>query len=368
MPGEDAEAVQNKLNIYITQQSAETEAEKDALEVSVVNYFRFKRVDRADVAAETRVVNDVQNNFEDRQCLRCADLVANLAASPAATIIQLRSLTHGISWILGQIDLLEEHLHTSRSFHPSQRVIAIHICGRNPKDLFTDPLVRQLNQDYLSGLHGPGKITAAQAAELLQADRPADMDPGEFERRLGGWLNEMVDIPEGQAPLRQSLAEARADLLRRYEEVEQREAIDLALAVEAAMVSVNDECMKRLRYRRESERGQQAGMRLFLQLQRMRLMNPGLVGGTSDEAATAAAAAPAAGPAEAAPSAPATASETVHRTEAAAPQVDGGTRSNDKAPQTGGDPGPDPLTWTPQQVKEFIAKQRQKRASEQQRE
>ena len=57
-----------------------------------------------------------------------------------------------------------------------------------------------------------------------------------------------------------------------------------------------------------------------------------------------------------------------HRTEAAAPQVDGGTRSNDKAPQTGGDPGPDPLTWTPQQVKEFIAKQRQKRASEQQRE
>jgi hypothetical protein len=368
MPGEDPEAVQNKLNNYITEQGADTEAERDALEVSVVNYFRFKRVNRADVAAETRVVNNVQNNFEDRQCLRCADLVTNLAASPAATIIHLRSFTHGISWILGQIDLLEEHLRTSRSFHPSQRVIAIHICGRNPKDLFTDSLVRQWNLDYLSGLHGPGKITAAQAAELLQADRPADMDPGEFERRLAGWLNDLVDIPEGQALLQASLAEARAELLRRYEEVEQREAIDLALAVDAAMVSVNDECMKRLRYRRESERGQQAGMRLFLQLQRTRLMNPGLVGGTSAEPAATAATTPAEGPPAAAPETPAAASETVHRTEAAATQVDGGTRSNDKGPRTPGDLPSDPTQWTPQQVKEFIANQRRKLASEQQRE
>jgi hypothetical protein len=41
MPGESAEAVQNKLDRYITEQGAETEAEKDALELSVLNYLRL---------------------------------------------------------------------------------------------------------------------------------------------------------------------------------------------------------------------------------------------------------------------------------------------------------------------------------------
>jgi hypothetical protein len=201
MPGEDPEAVQNKGDIYITELGAQTQAERDAIELSVLNYFRVKRCHNADIAAETRVVNDVQNNFEDRQCLRCADLVGNLALSPAATIIALLSFTHGISWLLSQIELLEEHLQTSCSFHPSQRVLLIHLLGRKFQDLFTDAVARQLNIDYLSGLHGPGKLTPAQAASLFWQDRPADMDPGEFERRLGGWLNDLVSIPEGQALL-----------------------------------------------------------------------------------------------------------------------------------------------------------------------
>jgi hypothetical protein len=126
--------------------------------------------------------------------------------------------------------------------------------------------------------------------------------------------------------------------------------------------------MRRLRYRRESERGQQAAMRLFHQLQRMRLLYGEALGATVVEADTEAGTGPATGAPAAAPEPPAAASEVVHRTEAAATQAAGGTSSNDEAPRTGGDPGPDPLAWTPQQVKEFIAKQRQKRAAEQKRE
>jgi hypothetical protein len=368
MPGESAEEVQNKVDIYITELGAQTQAERDAIELSVLNYFRVKRVHNADIAAETRVVNDVRDNFEDRQCTRLADLVADLAASPAATIIQMRSFTHGIDWLLGQIELLEEHLQTSYSFHPSQRMLIIHICGRNLQDLFTDPVVKQWDIDYLSGLHGPGKLTAAQAASLFWLDRPADMDPGEFERRLGGWLGELVSIPEGQALLKQSLAEVKAELQNRLAVVEEREAIDLDLAVEEAMVSVNADCMKRLRYRRESERGQQAGMRQLHQLQLMRLKHGEALGATIAEVPTRAGAAPAREPSDAAPSTSAAAGEAGHRTEAAATQAEGGASSNDQAPRAPGSPGPDPFAWTPQQIKEFVAEQRRKRAADQQRE
>jgi hypothetical protein len=368
MPGENAEEVQNKIDIYITEHGAQTQAEKDAIELSVLNYFRVKRCHKADIAAETRVVNKVQDNVEDRQCLRCADLVGNLALSPAATIIGLRSFTHGISWLSGQIELLEEHLQTSCSFHPSQRVLLIHLLGRRLQDMFTDQRIRQLNIDYLSGLHGPGKLTPAQAASLFWQDRPADMDPGEFERRLGGWLDELVSIPEGHALLKESLAEVKADLHRRLAVVEEREAIDLELATREAMVSVNADCMKRLRYRRESERGQQAGIRQLHQLQLMRLKHGEALGATVVAMPAGAGPATAAGQPEAAPSPSAAAEEVVHRTEAAATQAAGGTTSNDEASRTPGGLGPDPATWTLQQVKEFMAEHRRKVDAERQRE
>jgi hypothetical protein len=135
---------------------------------------------------------------------------------------------------------------------------------------------------------------------------------------LAAWLKELVGINRGQAQLRQSLAELRADLEQRPAEVDEREAIDLALAVREAKVSVNNGCMKRLRYRRESERGQRAAIRLFHQLQMMRLKY-------GDRLGIGAAAAPAA-PAEPERAAPsggespsAPPAENGQRTEAATP-------------------------------------------------
>jgi hypothetical protein len=337
MPGENPQDVQNKINRYITQLGAATEPEQDGIEVAVMNFIRGRRANKADVAHNTRVVNDVLNNFEDQQALRCADLVENLADSPSTCIIALRSFTHGIHHLLQQIELLDEHLRTSRSFHPSQRVLAIHLCGRRPQDLFTDELVRQWDIDYLSGLHGPGKISAAQAAQLLGRDRPADMDPGEFERRLGGWLQNLDSIEEGRALLKQGLADARRDLLERLKEVEAREVIDRALAVQQAMQSVNAQCMKYLRYRRECERGTQAALRLVLQLQRMRLDYGDQLGETLDEDEPAPAPTGDASDSRPQPGvetegespAPGT-EEAVYRNEAGATQVAGGSGGNNE--------------------------------------
>jgi len=257
--------------------------------------------------------------------------------APAATIIQLRSFSHGIHYLLNQIELLEEQLQTTCSFHPSQRGLAIRLSARKPENLFTDPIVRQWNIHYLSGLHGPGKITAAQAAALLWQDRPADMDPGEFERRLGGWLDELDGIKEGQALFREDLAEVKERLRERLEVVEQREEIDRALAVQQAMVSVNAECMKYLRYQRECERGTQAALRLVHQLQRMRLNYGDQLGGPIDDeepdpipTGEASDSGPQPGVATGGESAAPGAEEAVYRNEAGATQVAGSSGGNNE--------------------------------------
>jgi hypothetical protein len=88
-------------------------------------------------------------------------------------------------------------------------------------------------------LHGPGKITADQAAEILENDRPADMGPEEFARRLGEWLSELVDARQSHALLKESLARVKAGLLAWREVVAEREAEDRERAIEAATVSIN---------------------------------------------------------------------------------------------------------------------------------
>jgi hypothetical protein len=163
------------------------------------------------------------------------------------------------------------------------------------------------------------------------------MDPGEFERRLGGWLQNLDSIEEGQALLKQGLADARRDLLERLKVVETREAIDKALAVQQAMQSVNAECMKYLRYRRECERGTQAAMRLLHQLQRMRLNYGDELGTTIDDeepgtvpTGDARDSGPSPGVATGVESPAPAAEEAVYRSEAGATQVAGGAGSNNE--------------------------------------
>jgi hypothetical protein len=335
MPGEDPQALQDRLDLYINELGARTQAERDALEVSVLNYHRFKRADRADTAAETRVVEDVKNNFDDRQLTRLDALVANLAASPVATILELRRFTRGITWCLEQLEQLDLHLETHPALNPGQLLLAIYLSARRPQNLFIDDLVMKWNLRNLSAQYGPGKLSAASAAGFLYKARPEGMTRAEFEYYLGERLGEMVSVEEGQTFLLDSLDELRAGLLRRFDEVKERETIDEERAVEEAAVSVNADCMKRLRYRRETQRAQESAMRLFHQLKAQRLkhgeepVEPAAE--EADASETGAKAEPAAAPGASEP-----AGEAVHRTEAAATQVSDGIGSNDDVFSTAG--------------------------------
>jgi hypothetical protein len=286
-----------------------------------------KRAEKTSIAAATRIYNDVLNNEDDRQALRCADLVAKFPVTPATTVLALRRFSIGIFWMLEQVELLEQHLQTHTSLEPHQRLLAIRLTGRNSRDMFTDPIVKQWNLDYLSGLYGAGNITVAQAAELLAEDRPVAVPLNEFDWILAKWLKELVSVKEGQALLRQSVAELKAELQERLQEIEKREAVDRELALEQAKLTVDAECMKYLRYIRESDRGNQAAMRQFHQLQMVRLKyGDQLASAAEDEdsAPAEAASAPQPGPSTAEESPSHQELVIGYRNEAGAAQADGG--------------------------------------------
>jgi hypothetical protein len=259
----------------------------------------------------------VANGFHARQSERLHDLILKLATSPAATINELMSFSFGLLYQIEQVEILEYQLRVTRSLHPGQRLDLIHLCGCRPCDLFTNRTINEINIYYLSGLYGPGKLSALDAALIFQNDRPEDVGPEEFARRLKGWLPEMLDTREGQARLRELLADLKAELRERLAQVIESEDVDRARAVEAAKVSVNHECMLRLRYMRESGRAWEAGLNMVHQLRLARLKRPVELAGSR------AAAAPEAGSARSAEGA-----EAAHRTEAAAPEVAGGHGGN----------------------------------------
>jgi hypothetical protein len=315
LEGEEDEAeIQAKIDRYIIELGAVTEAERDQAELAVHAFFRVRRVRRADRAAEARVKNRVKNLDDEDEGLVLNDIVAGLKADPVATIFRLRGSSLGIHWILNQVVLLEEYLHNRYSFHPSERVRAIQLCGRRPQDLFHDPVVLRWDLVYLSGLHGPGQITAQQAAVILWDDRPEGMPLDEFERRLGELLPQLDDRAQGRTFLLEMLQGMKDGLLERLAVIEQREQIDGPLEIREAEVSANADCMRRLRYQRENERARQGALRELRALQEMRLKYQGVLGEPVAEASPTDGfedvPAPAAGPA------------TVSRTEAGATQVE----------------------------------------------
>ena len=72
----------------------------------------------------------------------------------------------GLSYLLEQVNLLDETVQTSTSVWPTQRVFLSYLLGRNPRDLFIDPVVMQWNLMYLTGLHGT-ELTTEQAVDLF---------------------------------------------------------------------------------------------------------------------------------------------------------------------------------------------------------
>jgi hypothetical protein len=127
------------------------------------------------------------------------------------------------------------------------------------------------NLAVISGCNGAGALSAADLRAILAFDRPEDIGEAEYERRLSDELDRLVSQEKGQEYLCQILDEYEAKLRTLRAEAIEPRAIDRALALREATVSVNRDCMLRLRYQREHERGMQSAIRTFALVQDRRL-------------------------------------------------------------------------------------------------
>jgi hypothetical protein len=334
LPGEDAAGAEQKRQNYINELGATGEAEVDQATLAAAHLIRGIRCLKADAAAEGGGVDDIprQRGLErELETLRLIDL---LDTEPAAALLQLREISNGLTWLLGQIKLLDDSLLNRTSLHPSQRLMALKICGRRPQDMFVDTLILTFDLDVISGCHADAaRLTDGELACILQADRPPDVPPGEFQRRLADVRHWLTSPAEAQKAQRDVLAEYRQKLLTQLQVVSLREELGDLRAANQARVSASKECMLRLRYLRESDRGCQGALRELRRLQEWRLKH----GAELDIQTPACAPGPAIG--NAADTAPETGAETlpaeapngpdqtVSRTEAAAPEVAGGSSS-----------------------------------------
>jgi hypothetical protein len=271
MPGESAEELRERSGRYVSEFQAGSQLEHDLLQTAAWDFTRLRRCLVADRAAEMRHYNEVDSGYEETDSARTFVLIDNFAASPAATLMEMLALVPGIDWVLTQVRTLRGYLNDRTSLHPSQRRLGIMLLGRRCTELFTSELVMDWNLGVISGCNGAGALSAADLKAILAFDRPEDIGESEYERRLSEELDRLVSMEKGQEYLCQILDEYEAKLRTLRADAIERRAIDRALALREATVSVNRDCMLRLRYQREHERGMQSAIRTFALVQDRRL-------------------------------------------------------------------------------------------------
>src|SRR5262249_24376469 len=151
-------------------------------------------------------VQAAENGPDAARARRLTQLTGKILSSPVETIAELKTFSDGLVYLLEQVELLEDQLAFSQFLHPGERVLAIHLSGGRPSDLFVDLSVMQGNLRSPSAIHGPGRISAADAAQIFMHARPQNLGLEEYARRLGEWLGELVDVAEGRACLEESVA------------------------------------------------------------------------------------------------------------------------------------------------------------------
>jgi hypothetical protein len=157
--------------------------------------------------------------------------------------------------------LIRERLRTHASLEVSQRREFLFLTARRPVDLFRDVTIYDLDRLYLGAISGPGSFTAAEAANALLLDRPAEMSEEEFERRLEPMVQNLPTIAEGHAALVALVERTIAELTERVELVRIREVRHLVLADDKARDEVTSEAEKHERHHTMAMRGTNASFR-----------------------------------------------------------------------------------------------------------
>ena len=205
-PDEDPQEVQNTIDLWATQLGAVTAPELAQVKTAVHSNLTANRCWESQEAASVRTGHSIREGFDDRSAASVQACAERIPADPAGALRELRTSTCGIFYLIGEWRLLGDWLTQFTSFEPSQRVRAIHLCGRRPCDLFKDTVVMDWDREVIGAIHGNGKLEASHVAKILKNDRLAEITEDEFERLLKPMLPTLPSIKEGHETLQELVA------------------------------------------------------------------------------------------------------------------------------------------------------------------
>jgi hypothetical protein len=270
LPGESSEEFDAEVARWCVEMNARTESERFQIRIAVYEKLKYERNINATAAAGREAIGRIRNQSDDAAALAARALVPLLPLKPYETHIKLRQTSHGCAFLLGQWRLIRERLKTHHSLEVSQRPYALQLSGRNPSEILTDAVVYEFNRWYLGALGGPGSYTAAEAANALLLDRPAELPEEEFIRRLEPMVASLPSIAEGHAKLVQFADQQIDDLAERVELLRLRERLDRKRDVIKTGTDASAAGEKRERYRGQSFRQHGGAIRLLHTMQDVR--------------------------------------------------------------------------------------------------
>jgi hypothetical protein len=271
LPNEDPELLKYKVDLWITEQSAVSDAECTEIENAVHCQWRVNRCRRADAAANERVLDGIENDYLNQILKDVNSLIPQLATNPAVVVQQLAGCSPGLMYMRQQWQILGDQFAAKGYLEPGQRRHAIHLHGLRPCDLFDDPIVLHITRLDLGAGYAAAGLDGERAASILQKDRPDGMTIQEFQRRLKFVCETLLSVEESRTQLKAFIARQIAGLDERLELVSLREQRDQALAYEEATVDVSPAGRNRMRYELAHLRAKDAAMRQFRTLRDDRL-------------------------------------------------------------------------------------------------
>jgi hypothetical protein len=323
---ESTEEFDVEVTLTARRLGARTEPEIEQVRMAVYQEWKARRIERAEVSAVNQTVNAIVDSFYEAMDSEVRTLSAALDQAPGESVAGLMQSSAGCSHLIGQFEILREWTAKHSSFEDCMRVHALNLGGHDPKHLFRDPVVMELNRAYLGELGGKGGFDAAGAADAFVFDRAEEMSLDEYERRLERLVIDLPDRHEGREILQNYLEDHIQSLTRLRGLLELREERDQAEAIGAAQATVTVEGDRRVRYTATATRLSHAHYRMLFTMQaERRKFGEGDLDGLDQETGPAAAAVL---PAEAPETGAAAAGEGEWKSEAQATQVAGGIGGN----------------------------------------
>ena len=183
--GEDPAAFWAKVDRIVEEERAEGELEIEAIKTAAYSRVTKLRAINGQAIAVNERMAQIEDHFDDQKQVKVRDLIPNIAKAPDVTVTELMNSTRGCAFLIREFTSLEQRLLVNHSFEVSQREYSLQLAGHRPDELFTDPVVRELNRSYLGSLQGPGFFTPAMAANALMHDRPKEI-AARLSRNLNG--------------------------------------------------------------------------------------------------------------------------------------------------------------------------------------